>query len=490
MIVLVAMLLAVVFTAAALSVDIASQVNEKQELYDTLDAAVHAGAFELPGAGAATLASVQASMEQSLEENDPSLDQAAVDAIIASAQYFCVTASQWSGSAWVPAPYTDGICSTPSAVGRVCNEQLCSTPCTIDTNNPNVKCNTVRIGGNKDVDYNFAPVIGQDEGSTGALSSAACRGPCGEMGSPLDIALVLDRTGSMRDGSTNHVETVRDAVNGTASTQGMLDLLEPDRHRVAIGTIHKAFGDVTAHGASAVNCRSTTSANSGSWVPVGLTNQFQMSPAQRSMVRSLLPQAIQAFGRVPAEHEIPEPYRSQIRDLSGARLCVEVLPYALSSIGGQQTDFQGPMLGAAAELQNAPARPDGIPARQAIIFMTDGEPNLPPGQGCRAGDAAATQAKDAGIIVVTIAYRIGANIKCGEAAPYDSTMKATELLSRMATQQGEGAGVDRCNDGNPGLENNDGDFFFCAPNPQDLLPVFQAALAAISENITLLRLPN
>ena len=41
-------------------------------------------------------------------------------------------------------------------------------------------CNTLVVSSPATVDYNFAPVLGVFEGSTGARTAAACKGPCGE----------------------------------------------------------------------------------------------------------------------------------------------------------------------------------------------------------------------------------------------------------------------------------------------------------------------
>lgn len=470
-IVLVAMLLAVVFTAAALSIDIATQVNQKQALHDTLDAAVHAGAYELPGSGPATKAAVEASMRQSILENDPTIDP---DPIVASAEYYCVTASKWDGASWVPDDYVDGVCKTPTAAGRVCNERLCSTPADID--NPTHRVNTVRIDGDKDVDYSFGPVVGQERGSTGALSSAACKGQCGELGRPIDIVTVVDRTRSMLEGGENHIEYVADALIGERETTGyqngaciregivrwvwfipifgcveweqvpvagertgtgLFDLLLPDRHRVALATINQS--DAVG------SCRSASALNAGVWVPVGLTN---------------------AFGPGSVIHNV-----------------IDCLPSNESSFAGAQTDFHGPILAARDTLNNAPEHPSGVEPRKAILFLTDGAANLPGLDPCGAGEAAAQAAKDDGIIVVTIAYRLGADVKCGGLSVFNT-------LGRMATPRQGRPAPDHCPPGNPELENDDGDFFFCAPEPEHLLPVFQAALASLSEDITLLRLPN
>ncbi len=59
------------------------------------------------------------------------------------------------------------------------------------------KCNTIRLSTSNSIPYYFAPVIGINTGNTGAVNAASCKGACGAASSPLDVVLVLDRTGSM-----------------------------------------------------------------------------------------------------------------------------------------------------------------------------------------------------------------------------------------------------------------------------------------------------
>ena len=61
------------------------------------------------------------------------------------------------------------------------------------------KCNTIRLSTSSTIPYYFAPVIGINTGSTGAVNAASCKGACGAASSPLDVVIVLDRTGSMTD---------------------------------------------------------------------------------------------------------------------------------------------------------------------------------------------------------------------------------------------------------------------------------------------------
>ena len=70
-------------------------------------------------------------------------------------------------------------------------------------------CNAVKVSTAQTVKYLFAPAIGIPTGSTGAVQSVACYGACKPTGSPLDIALVLDRTGSM---SAQDIADVKNAA--------------------------------------------------------------------------------------------------------------------------------------------------------------------------------------------------------------------------------------------------------------------------------------
>jgi Flp pilus assembly protein TadG len=64
-----AFLAVVVLAVAALGVDIATQVNERQKLHDTIDAAAHTGAYRLPSPGATAAIDAKANALA----NDPDL---------------------------------------------------------------------------------------------------------------------------------------------------------------------------------------------------------------------------------------------------------------------------------------------------------------------------------------------------------------------------------------------------------------------------------
>lgn len=473
-IVLVALLLTALFTMAALGVDISSQVNQRQELRDTIDVAAHAGAYELPGTGQGAYDATQAAIANSMAANDPTFDLSKLET-----DYFCVVASERVGLSdnYQPADRTiPSVCDPRSKKvsqgigdrryhGMVCNQQMCAIPCDLTAGD---KCNTVKVRGDKVVDYQFAPVIGDDDGTTGVLTAAACKGPCAQsQGTPLDIVFVVDRTVSMKtEGEClaywwifcvkwapeeNHIEYVRDALNGTVLTNGQIlttgifDLLEPDVHRVALATIHKST--------EMNRCTASASADSGVWVPVRLTNSFAPLSTIRNVV-SCLPQNPSTFGYV--------------------------------------TDLTEPLDHSAAELRSAGPRA-GVTPRKAIILLTDGAPNLPRTDPCASAIGAANRAKaNNDIIVITIAYRLDSTHKCTESS-YNN-VPATDLLSDMASRTeptAAAAAVNHCKSGNYATENADGDYFFCAPDSEDLQPVLEAAVGAANagSSITIVKLP-
>jgi len=162
------------------------------------------------------------------------------------------------------------------------------------------------------------------------------------------------------------------------------------------------------------------------------------------------------------------------------------------------TNLGDPMAAAGAYLV-ANGRPD-VP--NGIVFMTDGEANQPYGSNsvnCDYAKTKATQVKQSGVVVVTIAYRLQ-GVNCGSDL-------ATAVLADMASDpQNASPTSDDGGDGPGGLpggcntaasidsENADGDHFLCAPDPSQLSEIFIAAsktiLAEFSVRTVLIRPPS
>lgn len=444
------------FGFAALAVDVAELVNERQELHDTLDMAAQTGAGKLPTDGVGARAAALANAAANDSEATPDID------------FFCVVGANVSGTTYVvdtthiplscnpgPAPYTAG-----SYPGLTCNDRICAIPCAPEQGD---QCNTIRARDEKDVPYVLAPVVGVDEGDTGTLTSVACKGACGSVpANPIDMVVVGDRTGSMGTAITS----LEDAM------KGLLEYLTPSQHRVALGTI----GRSSSTAPSSCPSQPSTSGSSGPWIPVGFSSTYDNTDVDP-----------------PSSPPVLSPTDPLAR-------AVDCIGDASSSTG---TYLAAPMRAARELLQGATARP--APVRKAIIFMTDGEPNesTNPGGGypyssngttaCNNAVNEASSAKSAGILVVTIAFRLE-GVRCNGSG----SALVTERLATMASPRpdgtaskddggGAGGGCDTTAEVNG--ENADGDFFFCTPTPSALAPIFQTAAAAIVQSTRLIRLP-
>ncbi|QWF24275.1 VWA domain-containing protein [Nocardioides sp. LMS-CY] len=446
----------VLFGFAALAVDLADLVNERQELHDTLDMAAQAGAGKLPADGAGARAAALANAHANDPDASPDVD------------FFCVVGSKASGSTYVvdtthiplscnpgSAPYT-----ASAYPGLACNGRICAIPCVPEQGD---LCNTLRVRDEKDVPYVFAPVIGVDEGETGSLTSVACQGACGSIpANPIDMVVVGDRTGSM--GSA--IRNLEDAI------KGLLEYLTPSQHRVALGTIGRSSGDAP------LSCKSrpSTSKSSGPWIPVGFSSTYD-------------------------DTDVHPPTTPPVLSASDPlALAVDCIGNTSSSTG---TYLAAPMRAARELLASSAARP--APVRKAIIFMTDGEPNedTNPGDGypyssngttaCNNLVNEAASAKNAGILVVTIAFRLDGTRCNGGGSALVTERLATAASNRPdgtpSKDDGGGAGPGCDTTAEQNGENADGDFFFCTPTPEALAPLFQTAASAIVQGTRLIRLP-
>lgn len=438
----------VILGFVALGVDISTHTNTRQRLWDTLDAAALAGASHLPDG----VTAYQAALDYA-DANMPGL--------VPDIKFWCVVGVDGSGP---NASHIPGMCDpgpSPYNVGTYpglqCNARLCMIPC-----NPlspeNDTCNSMSVKAQRDVGYSFAPVIGTDEGSTGVLTSASCKGPCGvDIKAPGDIALVVDRTGSM---GSDDMAALVDA------SKVFLEGLTPSLHDVALGTLGRSNPSWSCP------TRASTSATSGPWVPVGLTNDYDLTDND------------------------PPDNPPNLNTSSTLVKGINCLPK--SSTG---TNLGDP-LKAAGDYLVANGRAD-VP--NGVVFMTDGEANKPNYSGnCNYAKSKASEVKSNGVIVVTIAYRLE-GVDC-EGTP------ATQVLADMASDPQSGpATADDGGDGPGGLpggcdpsvpngaaaiasENADGDLFFCAPEPGQLSAVFTSAsdsiLAEFSDRTVLIRPPS
>jgi von Willebrand factor type A domain/Putative Flp pilus-assembly TadE/G-like len=300
---------------------------------------------------------------------------------------------------------------------------------------PDHVCNTIVVSGPATVDYNFAPVLGIEQGSTGARSAAACKGSCGEPPEvPVDLVVILDRTTSMSGVDTgnarNAANTLRKSLDPQLQWLG-LSVLGPSK----LGAFCKTQADSVIGSASTADLRR--------WVPIGLTGAGASFGSSYTSDTSAMATAITCFGNSSTRTDLADPVR--------------MATYELQTYGRSN-------------------------AKKAILLLSDGQPNISTtstSNYCLESDKAATAAKKAGIEVFTVGFGLDGynDMACPDPSdPWKGHM-ATELLASMATDSVRDGGC-------PGTENSDGDNYYCLPKTAgastDLADVFQVAVQKLT----------
>jgi Flp pilus assembly protein TadG len=543
--ILVGMLAVVICGMAALAVDLTTQVKEHQQMYDTIDAAAHAGAYRLPGS--ASLAKTDP--VDSALANDPQTPTPTVN-------LFCVVASS-SGAVdntQIPAtcnPLSVRGGSSPNYTwaGSRCNTKICSIPC----NGASDVCNTVKVSGSKPVPFSFAPIFNVSQGGTGSISSAACKGPCGTgPPNPMDVAVVADRTVSM---STTDVTSM---ISGIKS---MFQVMTPSQQYVALGTIgrsklnpatttctgsplgtnNKARSQQATPNDSDPNNNipatnhETIATGGGPWMPEAFSNNYLTAGTTNINSSSTLINAVECLRNQNSYTHLASPMKAAARLLLGY------------STGPETLNNVDTLL---------PARPDTPVAQKVLIFETDGQPyesgptggtttltdpndiysnymstqQVPLGtvtaatryyfngghEACQNLVNQAAAAKAAGILVITIAYNLGGE-NCDSsdhtyrnpsnypnqdgttvAKAYDHSRLATpslvpDILASSASEKSPGVpSVANNSCGTTTLratENSDDDFFFCAATGDNMATIYKTAIGQAVNGIRLVQMP-
>ncbi|MGZ3396566.1 MAG: TadE/TadG family type IV pilus assembly protein, partial [Isosphaeraceae bacterium] len=192
------LVLIVILGFAAMAIDLGVLRNNRQILVNTLDSAALAGGSVLPvdGSVAGKYAAELKLINDTIARDYPGLPASAY-----TISFRCLIGVNPT----TQAVYLDEIpdqCNpihalghTPAAADFTRAGTVAHSAC-----NPALldKCNVVVIMGSAITDYKLAPVLGVANGSTGLVTSAACKGPCGnpQTVSPVDLVIILDRTGS------------------------------------------------------------------------------------------------------------------------------------------------------------------------------------------------------------------------------------------------------------------------------------------------------
>lgn len=404
--IIVALLSVVLLMGAALTVDIAMQVNRKHQLHDTLDAAAQTGAFELPD----STASATAAALEFAERHDPTEQ----GSLAPSTDFWCVVASKKQGADNVvettqipstcypgPGPYTVG--ATYRTTGRevTCSRTLCAIPCvepSSNTGTPKVACNTIRVFQGRVVPFGFAPAGGISEGSTGNLVSVACKGSCGTVApNPLDVAVVADRTVSMTE------DDLDDMIGGI---KGMLGQMTPSQQYVALGAIGRSHPVTTSQGGS---CNSTSkgltypsaSGSSGKWIPVGFSADYKTGADTLNNGSTLLK-------GVDCLANMSDPYQ-------GTVLAAPMKAAAQYLLGTATAN----------NLSSLPARTPT--PKKVIIFETDGQPNE---RQPTAGDASLSSGD-----VYSHPMSVGPGVTATQPDTTEITSATSSTITKMVTHR-------------------------------------------------------
>jgi hypothetical protein len=233
-IVLFELVLIIILALAALVIDGGALRNNRQILVNTLDSAALAGGSLLPidGSIAGDAAAADTLIDSTIQANYPGLPTANY-----TIAYKClVGVDPATNQAWLSRDIP-AACSPTHALGHAptVSDFTGAGPTRISACDPSAgdKCNVVMITGSATTQYKLAPVVGIPNGSTGIVVSAACNGPCGSSPVvPVDLVIVLDRTGSMAESNGNKTGPKIQSLETAA--KAVLGVYDPAKQRVAI----------------------------------------------------------------------------------------------------------------------------------------------------------------------------------------------------------------------------------------------------------------
>jgi len=375
-----AVMLIVLLGCAALVVDVGRAYLAKRHLQASADAAATAGALELPDPIAAHDFAINYSGQDGAKNDNDKL---------------------------------------PNVTTNVTTKCLSFAPCT--------PVNTVVVEQTTVVPTIFAKVLGIDEFTIKAKATACS--PCSSK--PLDIMLVLDRTGSMcqdSDGSSDPACT--DLENARNGLLEFVQYMDPAIHKIGLSVFPpRRSGTSSCSTPQSSNYNSTSS----QYTIVQLSSNFKIG--------NTLNESSALVSRIRCQD------------------------------GGGTTAYAHAIEAAQAELNSSRAR-SGV--QNVIVFFSDGAANTGPNylpstspyrrQPCQQGVNSAGVIKGTGTLIYTIGYDLdalggGANVCRSYTGSLESpSITAYDALRLMATN---------------------GDTFFNRPNPGDLTRIYTQIAAEI-----------
>ncbi len=427
-VVLFALVLVVLFAFVAMAIDLSRLFHQRQLVQNAVDFGALAGAQTLPATGAAQGAAASAEAIKVTLANAPNLT-----ASVITTSFKCLIGDNNNAPALVTdVPYVCGPATGTWAANEWTKKGNHWThPC-----NPAAgdKCNTIIVSANDTVKYFFAPVIGVSQGTTGNVTGASCRGACGAAPNPMDVALILDRSGSMSDASL---------ANAKNAASTLFTIYTPPSQQLALLALpHKDLAK-PCYAASVQNYPDP----SNIWVESGLSSDYQTVTGAVNPSSALV-QQLNCL--------------KSVRATAGG---INVVPS-----GGSGHSNLGDPITAAKNLLLTTGRP-GVP--KALIYLTDGAANQPwKLNPCLYAVQAAAAAKAAGIDVFTIAFGAGTD-RCTDSSGPWVNVYATTQMAATATSS-----IDHQPGGCSPTENTDGDHYFCLPKTSDLTSAFRQVAAA------------
>ena len=463
--VLSAFLLIVLLALAAFAVDLTMQSSDRQQLWNSADAAALAGAALLPDGVAA---------ENQAEDTALANDDDLVGSNLLTT-FRCLVADKDgngvpdfgevgpSGACNPVVGITQGI---PTAIppipgGWTCANNVCTAVCIPAVGDT---CNTIVLATQATTDFAFGGAVGIDSGET-QIRSAACRGTCGAgLTGPVDLILVLDRSGSMTDADMQRVED---------ASLAMLGFFDPMIQKVGLAVLPATDGDL---------CGNASPQSGGRWLAVPLSDDYKKD-TDGDGIADTVDTVTSELGRVIvcSNDDGSTNLGSPIRDLAG-----------VTTLTGDD---------AMSELLN-----NGRPGvKKGIVFLSDGGANQPGVPNpCEYAWQQAEAAKDQDIEIYTIGYGVddpdapGRSVFCDkdQTGPYGEVLfpdpdptKTGAPVTRLLADMASGNAGDDCTATTTDVENTDGDFFFCVPLGSDLDTVFLTIAAELAQGSRLVQLP-
>jgi type II secretory pathway pseudopilin PulG len=214
-IILFALVLVVILAFSALVIDLGLLRNNRNSLINAMDAGALAGGTLLPvdgglpsGQGALNAAAIRDRIIKTINATYPGL----VEGVDYHITYRCMIGADAAGNPLISRDIP--VVCNPHSRGDAPGEFIGAgatrnSPCEPSSGD---KCNVVQINGVITTQFSFGRAVGVNSGSTGSIVSAACNGPCGEPPfKPLDVVVVIDRTGSM-DGDERNLRDAASAI--------------------------------------------------------------------------------------------------------------------------------------------------------------------------------------------------------------------------------------------------------------------------------------